>query len=735
MGSSVKDQEISNKKQKARNSSSGANSNSNSSNYQSSKRDNHQDRSYSKDDSQSRQYNSNNGGSSSKNSNRNSSQQNYNQNSASNQGQNSEYSSGKSSSANSQRNSSQQGLQQLNQQQQSQQQQQQMLQNQMNSMGMMSQFQNSFGMMGMQPSQPLQLLNPSMIIPSGKKQKYDFLEFPPSSQHEFRAILLDYFLSDLFDYPMHSAELFENFIEAFSDIKDSSSFIKKLELIPLLQELNDKKAIKLETCAVGTKLFDFIVDINKDKIKQLSREFSKDRPKIMPILDKKPQPSSSKTNSSSSTAPPKQAISKREIEDLLKKETGLQKEVITQSKEKSNLLNKISAAEESALASFRKQGSRRIDYCDCGTRDKCIQIRNSTVPCNKAHFRKIIRPHTDENLGNCSYLDTCRHMDYCKFVHYELDVDINNMNNDNHLLDGMEKKLNPQWINCDLRQIDFNILGKFNCIMADPPWDIHMTLPYGTLKDREMKAMRVDLLQDEGVIFLWVTGRAMELGRECLTNWGYRRVEEIIWVKTNQLQRIIRTGRTGHWLNHSKEHCLVGIKGNPKINRKIDCDVIVSEVRETSRKPDEIYNLIERMCPGGKKIELFGRPHNTMPGWLTLGNQLPGIYLEDEEIIERYMDAYPDQDISRETMERNRIRMKNENDIDHIYNSHIQNIPPFKTKQLTKDLQLQQQSSNMQTSQQQNSSQMMPQMQQQQSSQSINSNTDLQMHGNGLYEE
>ena len=46
--------------------------------------------------------------------------------------------------------------------------------------------------------------------------------------------------------------------------------------------------------------------------------------------------------------------------------------------------------------------------------------------------------------------------------------------------------------------------------------------------------------------------RAMELGRECLKLWGYERVDEIIWVKTNQLQRIIRTGRTGHWLNHGK---------------------------------------------------------------------------------------------------------------------------------------------------------------------------------------
>lgn len=63
-------------------------------------------------------------------------------------------------------------------------------------------------------------------------------------------------------------------------------------------------------------------------------------------------------------------------------------------------------------------------------------------------------------------------------------------------------------------------------------------------------------------------------------------------MKTNQLQRIIRTGRTGHWLNHSKEHCLVGIKGNPLVNRNIDTDVIVAEVRETSRKPDEVHSLL-----------------------------------------------------------------------------------------------------------------------------------------------
>lgn len=60
-------------------------------------------------------------------------------------------------------------------------------------------------------------------------------------------------------------------------------------------------------------------------------------------------------------------------------------------------------------------------------------------------------------------------------------------------------------------------------------------LPYGTMTDDEMRAMPIPTLQDEGVIFLWVTGRAMEVGRECLRVWGYTRVDEVVWLKTNQV--------------------------------------------------------------------------------------------------------------------------------------------------------------------------------------------------------
>lgn len=106
----------------------------------------------------------------------------------------------------------------------------------------------------------------------------------------------------------------------------------------------------------------------------------------------------------------------------------------------------------------------------------------------------------------------------------------------------------------------------------------------------------------------------------------------------------LQIGRTGHWLNHSKEHCLVAVRSGtpnaagtgtsspsttsssttPKLI--LDTQVIISEVRETSRKPIELYGIIERMLErkyggtGGEKkvmkmVELFGRDHNRREGW------------------------------------------------------------------------------------------------------------------------
>jgi hypothetical protein len=49
----------------------------------------------------------------------------------------------------------------------------------------------------------------------------------------------------------------------------------------------------------------------------------------------------------------------------------------------------------------------------------------------------------------------------------------------------------PQWIQCDIRTFKMDVLGQFGVIMADPPWDIHMELPYGTMADDEMRNLNV----------------------------------------------------------------------------------------------------------------------------------------------------------------------------------------------------------------------------------------------------
>ncbi|KAK9768359.1 methyltransferase, variant 2 [Basidiobolus ranarum] len=277
-----------------------------------------------------------------------------------------------------------------------------------------------------------------------------------------------------------------------------------------------------------------------------------------------------------------------EIEKLLSKPSFLEMEAFSSLIGVTELIERKTFREQEAEEMFQAQGNGGFrEFCEYLTKQDCKNTSITNQPCTMLHFRRIMRPQTDLELGDCSYLNTCHRMDTCKYVHYELDdyeqssgANITKTTIPTSLIFRPPKQVLPaQWINCDVRKFDFSILGKFSVIMADPPWDIHMTLPYGTMTDDEMKAMAIHELQDEGLIFLWVTGRAMELGRECLATWGYDRVDEVVWIKTNQLQRLIRTGRTGHWLNHSKEHCLVGIKGDPsRFNIGLACDVLVAEV-------------------------------------------------------------------------------------------------------------------------------------------------------------
>ncbi|KAH7107053.1 MT-A70-domain-containing protein [Auriculariales sp. MPI-PUGE-AT-0066] len=169
--------------------------------------------------------------------------------------------------------------------------------------------------------------------------------------------------------------------------------------------------------------------------------------------------------------------------------------------------------------------------------------------------------------------------------------------------------------------------AKFDVILLDPPYSSSFT--FDTLSQLPIPSLSAD----PGFIFLWVgsgAGDALERGREVLAKWGYRRCEDIVWVKTNKSSNHGPGSEppTSSLLTRTKQHCLMGIRGTVRrstdgwfVHCNVDTDVIVWEGDSTdpTRKPPEMYTLIENFCLGTRRLEVFGRTHSLRPGWVTVG--------------------------------------------------------------------------------------------------------------------
>jgi len=200
------------------------------------------------------------------------------------------------------------------------------------------------------------------------------------------------------------------------------------------------------------------------------------------------------------------------LEQLLAHPTALEHESRRFKMQLNELIMASTALERYEMENFKSIKSHVQEYCPYGTKEECFRNHyNKNIlhqKCDKIHFKRILKAHTDTSLGDCSFLNTCYNINNCKYIHYEvdmLDVDqeitLNSQSINNTML---LQNYPPQWVQCDLRTFDMHVLGKFEVIMADPPWDIHMELPYGTMADEEMKKLDIPSLQDDGYIFLWV---------------------------------------------------------------------------------------------------------------------------------------------------------------------------------------------------------------------------------------
>ena len=173
---------------------------------------------------------------------------------------------------------------------------------------------------------------------------------------------------------------------------------------------------------------------------------------------------------------------------------------------------------------------------------------------------------------------------------------------------------------------------KFKTVLADPPWQFqnrtgkmapeHKRLNrYSTMTLDDILALPVaQTLQDTAHLYLWVPNALLPEGLRVLSAWGFEYKSNIIWHKVRKDGGPDGRG-VGFYFRNTTEIILFGIRGKDARTREAgrsQVNIIRSQKREHSRKPDELYPIIEA-CSSGPFLEMFAR--GSREGWTTWGNQ------------------------------------------------------------------------------------------------------------------
>jgi mRNA (2'-O-methyladenosine-N6-)-methyltransferase len=141
---------------------------------------------------------------------------------------------------------------------------------------------------------------------------------------------------------------------------------------------------------------------------------------------------------------------------------------------------------------------------------------------------------------------------------------------------------------------------------------------------QEILSLPIELIQDEGFIFVWTTHGARESAELLIKGRGYRIATRFAWFKSNikgQVNKCI-----GKYFSHIWEECIVGVKGRydniqTDYNLQILGNGIIEERRLASQKPDTFYDIIASLDPEARCLDIFGRWINRRHNWTLFGNQ------------------------------------------------------------------------------------------------------------------
>jgi N6-adenosine-specific RNA methylase IME4 len=171
----------------------------------------------------------------------------------------------------------------------------------------------------------------------------------------------------------------------------------------------------------------------------------------------------------------------------------------------------------------------------------------------------------------------------------------------------------------------------FGTVLADPPWRFknrtgkvapeHRRLSrYDTMDTGGIAALPVaDLVADRAHCYLWVPNALLAEGLAVLGAWGFTYKGMLVWAKRRKDGGPDGRG-VGFYFRNVTEPVLFGVRGGlrtlPPGRRQVN--LIESRKREHSRKPDELYPVIEA-CSPGPYLELFAR--YPRPGWTSWGDE------------------------------------------------------------------------------------------------------------------
>ena len=179
----------------------------------------------------------------------------------------------------------------------------------------------------------------------------------------------------------------------------------------------------------------------------------------------------------------------------------------------------------------------------------------------------------------------------------------------------------------------YNTEKKYNIIYADPPWRYKVwsrdtglgrsaESHYSTMKKEDIQNLPIkNITTKDAVLFLWITYPCLEEGLELIKKWGFTyKTCAFSWIKINKKSETPFVGM-GYYTRANNEICLLATKGKTlKRKSKSVRQVVLSKIREHSRKPDEVRERIVELFGDLPRIELFARQQ--VEGWDCWGDEV-----------------------------------------------------------------------------------------------------------------